>query len=481
MSFYEVKFGTTDAETELLRTPEIFDQAFFDPDDNLDKIINGYPFIISGRKGDGKSAYSAKMKRESTVNSDLEVVVESLENINISFFDKFTESDLTGGKRYVPMWKCIILLELVKYLERRNFSIQAQNYNALVEALDKMGLLSGTSIENTITTLDSTEVCINVNNWVTYGHHTEKKVVIKGATDISNTLVQQLQTIYLGDSIFRIVLDGLDDILRSQKFRPEIITGLIRAASELNNTFSGKALNFKSIILVRTDILDKCLDPDISKIKTASSINLCWNIGTNPYESNLAALILARFNTTSDVYPDFMTMWENYFPPFIDGKDSLSYMLENTLYKPRDVLMFFSFAQKLMGKKDRKITEAEFKSILITYSEEYFYSYLQDELSGFLPDSAISELPHVISKIGSRRFDFYTFDSEIKKHTEFNETSSEEILKNLFDRGYIGQYRKRPDHPKDEFLFYKHINKRQQYEKDDDCVIHRGLIRAFGI
>lgn len=106
---------------------------------------------------------------------------------------------------------------------------------------------------------------------------------------------------------------------------------------------------------------------------------------------------------------------------------------------------------------------------------------MQDELTGFLPDEAINELQSVISKIGSRRFSYKMFAEEMSKHEEFGDVLPENVLKLLFERGYIGQYRKRPDHPKEEFLFQTHINPNEKYEKEDDCVLHRGLIRAFGV
>ena len=38
MSFKDIEFGTTDAETELVRTPLIFDKSFFDPHSYLSEI-----------------------------------------------------------------------------------------------------------------------------------------------------------------------------------------------------------------------------------------------------------------------------------------------------------------------------------------------------------------------------------------------------------------------------------------------------------
>lgn len=481
MSFCDIKFGTTDAETELVRNPQIFDQAFFDPHNYLDELISGYKFIVSGRKGDGKSAYYAKMMRLAKENDNLETIGINLERLNSKFFSKFTDEDLTGGKRYVPMWKCIILIELVKHFEKRGFSIQKENYCSLVDALGKMGIISGETIETTITNLDSSDISINLSNWVTYGHHIEKTVILRGANDIFSTLIKEVETIYLANIKFRMIFDGLDDILRNKEVNTDIITGLIRAINEINNHFSNKTLDFKAIVLIRTDILDKCRDPDISKIRFASEINLSWKVEDNPYESDLCSLVLARFNMQEHIYDDFKSMWSTFFPDTIDEKDSLLYMLENTLFKPRDILMFFTIAQKSIGTYDRTLTESEFKNILKRYSEQYFYTHMQDELTGFLPDVAIYELSSVISQIKSRRFSYQLFEEEMKKHREFDGVSAIDVLKLLFERGYIGQYRKRPDHPKEEFLFQVHINPRQVYEKDDDCLIHRGLIRAFGI
>ena len=480
MAFYNVAFGTSDAETELIRSPQIFDRAFFDPHNHIDELVNGYKFIVSGRKGDGKSAYLAKLKRLADEEDSLETIGISLERLNSKFFEKFTDQDLVGGKRYVPMWKCILLLELVKHFENRGFQIQRANYVSLVEALNRMGLLRGDSIEETITKLDATDISINVRDWISYGRHTEKEVIFRGANQIYNILSDELKSAYLGNKKFRMVLDGLDDILRNKDFSIEIITGLLRAANEINNFFNRKTLNFKIIILIRSDILDKCRDPDISKIKVASEINLSWKPGSSNYDSDLAKLVLARFQMQGDTRT-FWEVWTQYFPYQIDEKDSLAYMLDNTLFKPRDMLMFFSLAQKMLGKSERKLSEYEFKILLQQYSEKYFVIHMQDELTGFLLDEAINELQPVISKIGSRRFTYDAFAEEISQHREFDGIRADEVLKLLFERGYVGQYRKRPDHPKEEFLFQTHINPNAKYEKDDDCCLHRGLIRAFGV
>ena len=55
-------FGYADAETEFKIKKEIFEKAFYDPKNIVDKLINDYQFILIGRKGVGKTAFSAKIR-----------------------------------------------------------------------------------------------------------------------------------------------------------------------------------------------------------------------------------------------------------------------------------------------------------------------------------------------------------------------------------------------------------------------------------
>ena len=51
MYFKEYKFGYADATKELMIEPEIFENAFYDPHNILDKLINSWKYMLVGRKG----------------------------------------------------------------------------------------------------------------------------------------------------------------------------------------------------------------------------------------------------------------------------------------------------------------------------------------------------------------------------------------------------------------------------------------------
>lgn len=62
MKFKDYTFGFADAEKEYLRIPSLFQDAFYDPREVVDRIINDHAFLLVGRKGVGKTAYASKVK-----------------------------------------------------------------------------------------------------------------------------------------------------------------------------------------------------------------------------------------------------------------------------------------------------------------------------------------------------------------------------------------------------------------------------------
>lgn len=51
MLLSEYKFGYADATKELMIEPEIFEKAFYDPHNILDKLMNSWKYMLVGRKG----------------------------------------------------------------------------------------------------------------------------------------------------------------------------------------------------------------------------------------------------------------------------------------------------------------------------------------------------------------------------------------------------------------------------------------------
>ena len=168
---------------------------------------------------------------------------------------------------------------------------------------------------------------------------------------------------------------------------------------------------------------------------------------------------------------------KDIFPETIGMRNSLDYLLDNIIYRPRDILQLFIEIQKVFipGKR---LTIDKIQTALAKYSDEYFVEAMRDELTGFFPDDAVTLLPSVLSKMGSRYFYLAEFEDECNYYREFEDVSVRAILERLFNMGYIGQHRPRENM---DYTVFSYRNPREVFRPDDECIVHRGLTRALTI
>lgn len=472
--FKKIYFGCADANTEAERNPKTFNRVFFDPHNHLEELMCGDRFILSGRKGDGKTAYSAQLK---LVDSEYNTYVyqRSLDNFNDTIFGKIKSYSNLGGNPYISFWKCVLLIECVGMIDKYEPNIQAAIFVNIVDTLTRYGFLANDNdISVTVTKLVEANSVLSIKDIFQHSKKYQREIELRGAEQIYSAIRNSIQNIYLAKK-FLLIIDGLDDILNSAEFKAEIITGLIRAVDDINRTFKSTTLSIKTIVLIRDDILNLCRDPNLSKIIRDSGIRLSWTIQDDPYESDHIKLVEKRVDDASGTEGSFFHMWYDIFPEYIGSKGTLEYVLDNIIYRPRDILQFFLEAQKEYTP-NRPLTAEKIKTILGRYSDEYFVDAMRDELTGFFPNDAITLLPDVLSKMGTRYFYLSEFEKECGKYAEFSNVSPLLILEKLFAAGYIGQHRPREGL---DYTVFSYRNLREKFNSDHECIVHRGLTRAL--
>ena len=471
----KVFFGCSDATTEAQRNPQQFSEVFFDPNDYISELTNGYRYILSGRKGDGKTAFGEQIQLLAN-NADYIVWKKTLNNFNNSTFLQMKTYDSFGGNPYISFWNCVLLIEFVNMLNSEEPHIQAEDYNDLVYALNQGGFINPENdLSITVRKLVETNSELNINNVFKHNRKYNKTTTLRGVDQISDAIKNRIKDLYFQNR-FVFIIDGVDDILNNSEFKSSIITGLIRAIDQLNAFFAKCTLKIKIILLIRDDILNLCRDPNLNKIYRDSGIRLSWTIPSDtPFNSNLIKLVGKRIDCVSHEDDSFEKVWKELFPDSIGTKNTLDYILDNLIYRPRDILQLFIEIQKefVNGKK---LTADKIQNALQRYSNEYFVESMKDELTGFFPDQAITRLPGILSRLGSRLFYFEEFEQECKKYAEFSEVSCEDILRKLFADGYIGQHR-----PRDikDYTVFSYRNPREEFQITDECIVHRGLTRAL--
>lgn len=353
--------------------------------------------------------------------------------------------------------------------------IEAEEYVNILYSLNQYGFLSVDSdISVVVRKLVETNTTLMVSSFFHHGRRYERNKELKGAEQIYTAIYKALKDLYLTQK-FIFIIDGLDDVLSNTEFRSEIITGLIRAVEDINRQFRSTTLSIKILVLIRDDILSLCRDYNLSKIKRDSSLLIKWDIGDDPDNSELLKLVIRRVNQSTGDNLTFSQMWFELFPDTIGTRPSLDYVLENIIYRPRDILQLFIEFQRVY-MRGRKMTQERISEALARYSDEYFLPALQDELTGFFPDEIITCLPQIFSHIGSRYFYLEEFENECRNFIDTESVSAQTILEQLFKAGYIGQHR-----PRDvgDYTVFSYRNKYERFQTDHECILHRGLMRAL--
>lgn len=472
----KVYFGCADANTEAERRPDTFKKVFFDPHNYLEELTDGDRYILRGKKGDGKTAYGAQISLTAP-SREMYTCQRTLNNFNNATFLKIKTYEALGGNPYISFWKCVLLIECVRMINQNEPNIQAQKFIDIVDALRANGFLAtDNDISVTVTKLVESNSALSIKGFFQHNRKYESDTELHGAEEIYAEIKKAIENVYLTKK-FLLIVDGLDDILNNSEFKAEIITGLIRAVDEINRSFRKTTLSLKILILIRDDILNLCRDPNLSKIVRDSGIRLQWNITGDPFESDLMQLVERRIDDATGNCAPCAEVWKDIFPEKIAGRPAIDYVLDNIIYRPRDILQFFIEIQKEFAP-NRKLSEEKVQTALARYSIEYFVDAMRDELTGFFLDDAVTVLPDVLSKMGTKYFYLCDLEKECDNYAIFKDVPVRAMLEKLFNAGYIGQ--RRPREKKD-YIVFSYRNPRESFQEEHECILHRGLMRALTI
>lgn len=479
MKIKDYKFGYADAQKELDREPEIFEQAFYDPHDYLKELIDGYKYLIVGRKGTGKSAYSSKLQKISKEETNLVVKQIKLNDFQFTTFKKCNvDSDIVGNNKYNLPWKIILLTNICKIFYDDFEITEVEEFNKVIDILKEMNLFLDISFNNKIKSVTKLKggLDLKIIDASIEAQVGDKPIdYIDRLSIMVKLLSDTLSNLELNNRRLIFILDGLDDLLRIKEEQSIILSSLIRSIDEINELFVQKKQLTKIILLIREDMLNKLVDTDLNKIIRDSAMLINWT--TTP--TDLKKLVDLRFKYSGSKRKE--ECWLDILPSKIRNKSSWDYLIQNTLLKPRDLLQFFSVLQNLFPDKQR-INDDEFISAIKRYSTDYFIEEMKNELAGFIEDKYIKLLTPVFSRIGGKEgFSEGQFFNEFEKiinDEKFNLTDARNILFKLFENSYIGQIDS--SHGKKN-VFFKYRNPNAHFDNNLTLILHSGILRGLNI
>ncbi len=483
MKFEDFEFGFADAEKEYTRIPEIFERAFYDSRKIIDKLINGYQCILIGRKGVGKSAYSAKIQTLANNDKDKNLYAFPLQ-LNDFEFSTFSKTnigdDVTGTQKYKTSWDFILLLMIYKILHTKMQIEEVESFSTMLSLLEVLGFPANVGYKKDVLRLSKIKVGTDVLKFdVEFERVFGEKpsTYLERISTLNDRMLDVLTDVWLDKQKIVILIDGVDDILRFRKNKIEILSSLVRSIDYLNDKFVSMKIPVKTILFIREDIMNTIVDPDLNKIKRDGAIYLGWQNRID----DLHEIVKLRFLLSGVSVEEVDKCWGKMFPKFIKGKESWSYVLDHTLAKPRDILQFLKCCQEIYPEKDG-LSYSEMNAVLKEYSKEYFIEEMKNEITGFISDSIVVELPAIFQKIGDKKFTYREFSELINSHTtrKLEDNDIKYLLLLLFDSGYIGQLYNNGRNKKMSVVF-KYRNTSAKIDYGQMFITHQGLHSGLGI
>lgn len=343
-----IYLGKPEAEAEKQSILDYFEDYF-----GIEESIRQGNFIITGRKGSGKSAYAVWMQ-QNAINNDDEYC--SLVLKNEFDLEAIINAIPTNDVKYDALFEWIILVRLVKlmlesgrgtYLNQGKALKKFYESNAGYVNIDKYSIVE--IINNKEVNFAPLKSNFGFFNRF-FGAKSIKAPFYQMITPLRDTVVQMLNMPIFKDAKYSILFDDLDVKLKlSRDSDKAMLLDLIRVARRYNNEYL-HGTTAKVLILLRDDISDRLSGADGDESKMFTSYVRCINW----YEHDIAVkdekqVLLRQFiNKRLAIAFERAKYDYNHEDPWLsfvmesgDRKTSFKYILDHTFYLPRDLLTIF--------------------------------------------------------------------------------------------------------------------------------------------
>lgn len=311
----------------------------------------------------------------------------------------------------------------------------------------------------------------------------EKKAV--SFTSIAKQILQLYENLVPIENNIYIFIDELELSLKKNKNYQRDITlirDLIFAVEYLSDINRSHNYNVYLIASIRTEVYKNIISKgmEINKSVLDFGVTISWeqkggNIRQHPLLKMLEKRI--HFSEYKMGLPESTDIWSAYFVPAI-GESQLSienYILNQTWYKPRDIIRLFSIIQKQFGDRDYFGQEV-FEAIRKPYAEESWVEF-EEALTVKYSDIEVEGIKKALTGINIP-FDVVGFQKQIDGKMKFYEEieilaqrkKTTQILKDLYEIGVLGNYGRNP-----RFIFKGDID----IDPLMPITIHYPLIRFF--
>ncbi len=448
--------GAPEAEAEATSKSRVSLIDVYEDYHDIIPALSGERFIIIGRKGCGKSAFAEYICARS--------------NFEPNLFAKFIRKSETNLERVVQigkeigieidsesLFRWIIYTNILKLFANNNAIGESKDFELLRQFLKKnSGYIDIREFE--ITSLISKHgFDVSVEQLKRFAAKFNKNIEIKSERAPLYKLVPNLEEVIISalksqieqsnNNEYVLFFDDLDiDFSTENPLSAQSLVGLIRTCRYINNEIFGKnAISAKVVILLRDDIEAYIASrfADTAKIFASYSTKINWyqeESIANENELNLKKFINRRISYAmkkSDLPCNASDPWSSlvkYDQSTEQTRTTFKYITNQTLFRPRDLLLFFRPLSN--GKFSYPLGRNEISTLSDAYVEE-LAKEIKNELSSFYTSIQIETIFNAIrGMLNHTPCSYSDALAEIQNHCKDMDGSA--ILDHLFDRSIVG-------------------------------------------
>jgi hypothetical protein len=206
---------------------------------------------------------------------------------------------------------------------------------------------------------------------------------ILGSIPVEEVGAKLTQVIYAGDfrklsaavidylktkDIVWLLVDNLDKgwpVRGASSIDILIVRSLLDATRKLQHQLEADGISFECLVFLRSDIYEHLREETPDKGKD-TAIRLDWE---DP--EVFAEIVRRRLQSSGELRGEFRDMWPQICTPLMDGQNSFAYMLDRTLMRPRDLLLFLRAAIHIaINRGHSRIDETDLRQAERSYSED---------------------------------------------------------------------------------------------------------------
>jgi hypothetical protein len=478
----EFNFGEYDARREFLRNESYFIKTFIDPISfPLVTLSNKTNYIIVGQKGAGKTACQLYLEND---RSQKQGYLSGL----ISFYDDLTSDDykdfsstqrmnlisldqlskIENQYDFKEIWKRILFIRVAKMLKEAGFD------NSFVQFC--LSTTGGTnSIIDGIKRSLKIEVKIPMQFLEAKVEFDPSKLKEQAELTVSdfNKIAEQLLTTdcrqyRLYFFIDELVISNMNTKSDEYRARLCLIRDIVRSCCLMNDFCVKHDLDMHFICSLRPEIRTKLneLDPEISKVMDGNDVFLSWD------RDSLLEILTQKIVIGAPREVEINA--DEFLPSTItfgsQPADFISFLLNNSWYKPRDIVRFLKVYAKV-NPSHTSITEEGTKECLNEYArisavelfEQISVQYSAEVLSG------------IRTGIRRRRYtDAASLAESLKPHVEVDPMK---LVEQLYIVGVIGNVDSVNGQPR----FFWSFRQEEHLDHEMQINVHPGLLNYFNV